>query len=113
MAAEDEKIIRTLNLVDVFSNLDDVQLAKIAPRFKILTLEPWQPLFVNRDAEDDFYIVQSGSVFVSNETKEDDLKRINPGEYFIEEELLYGHSEEAYITTDVTSELLMLEESEF
>lgn len=113
MAAEDEKIIRTLNLVDVFSNLDDVQLAKIAPRFKILTLEPWQPLFVNRDAEDDFYIVQSGSVFVSNETKEDDLKRINPGEYFIEEELLYGHSEDAYITTDVTSELLMLEESEF
>lgn len=113
MAPEDDKTFRSLRLVDVFSDLDDDQLAKIAPRFKIMGLEPYQPLFINRDAEDDFYIVQSGSVFVSSESEEGEQERINPGEYFIEEELLYGHSEDAYITTDVTSELLLLEETDF
>jgi hypothetical protein len=113
MAPEDDKTIRSLRLVDVFSDLDDVQLARIAPRFKTMMLEPWQPLFINRDAEDDFYIIQSGSIFISDESDEGEPERIKPGEYFIEEEFLYGHSEDAYITTDVSTELLLLEEIDF
>lgn len=113
MAPENDRTLRLLSQIDIFSDLDDVQLAKIAPRFKILKIEPWQPLFINRDAEDNFYIVQSGSVFVSDESEQDEPERINPGEYFTEEELLYGHSEDAYITSDVTTELLLLEEIDF
>jgi hypothetical protein len=113
MAPEGDKTIRALNLINVFSDLDDVQLAQIASKFKTLRLEPWQPLFTNREAEDDFYIVQSGSVFVSDDSEEEERERISPGEYFIEEALLYGHPEDAYITTDVTTELLLLEEAEF
>lgn len=113
MAPEGDKTIRALNLIDVFSDLDEVQLAKIASRFKTIRLEPWQPLFIHREPEDDFYIVQSGSVFVSDDSEEEEPERINPGEYFIEEALLYGRSEGAYITTDVTTELFLLEEVEF
>ncbi|UCF28963.1 MAG: cyclic nucleotide-binding domain-containing protein [Chloroflexota bacterium] len=113
MAPEGDKTIRALNLIDVFSDLDEVQLAKIASRFKTIRLEPWQPLFTHREPEDDFYIVQSGSVFVSDDSEEEEPERINPGEYFIEEALLYGRSEGAYITTDVTTELFLLEEVEF
>lgn len=113
MTPEGDKTIRALNLIDVFSDLNDVQVAKIASKFKTLRLEPWQPLFINRDAEDDFYIIQSGSIFVSDDSEDDEQERIGPGEYFIEEALLYGHPEDAYITTDVTTELLLLEETEF
>ncbi len=113
MAPEGDKTFRALNLIDVFSDLDEVQLAKIASRFKTIRLEPWQPLFIHREPEDDFYIVQSGSVFVSDDSEEQEPERINPGEYFIEEALLYGRSEGAYITTDVTTELFLLEEVEF
>ena len=113
MTPEGDKTVRALNLIEVFSDLDDVQVAKIASRFKTFKLEPWQPLFTNREAEDDLYIVQSGSVFVAHDSEEEQRERIGPGEYFIEEALLYGHPEDAYITTDVTTELLVLEEAEF
>jgi len=113
MTPEGDKTIRALKMIEVFSDLDDVQVAKIASRFKTLQLEPWQPLFTNRESEDDFYIVQSGSVFISHDSEEKERERIGPGEYFIEEALLYGHPEDAYITTDVTTELLLLEEAEF
>ncbi len=108
-----DRTIRTLNQIEIFSNLNEEQVAKIASRFKILKLEPWQPLFTGRVPEDDFYIVQSGSVFVTSGEEEEDRKKIKPGEFFLEEELLYGQPETAYITTDEETELLLLEETEF
>ena len=113
MTPESDKILRSLNLVDIFSDLDDDQLEIIASRFGILRLEPGQPLFVDRKAEDDFYIVQYGSVFITGEVEESDQRRIHPGEYFLEDELLFGHSENAYITTGEATELLHLEGAEF
>ncbi len=113
MTPEGDKTIRFLNLVEIFNDLNDEQMARIASRFKILRLEPLQPLFTDREAEDDFYIVQSGRVYVAGEVEDDDQEKIGPGEFFIEEALLYGHPENAYITTDVATELLLLEETEF
>ena len=83
MTPEGEKILRTLNFIEMFSELGDDQLASIASRFKLLRLEPWQPLFTDREAEEDFYIVQSGSVFVSGGEEVGDPVRIHPGEFFI------------------------------
>lgn len=113
MTPEGEKILQTLNLVEMFNEIDDDQLAIIASRFKLLRLEPWQPLFTDREAEDDFYIVQSGSVFVSDGEEDSIQERIRPGGYFIEEAVLYPHTENAFITTDETTELLHLEEADF
>jgi hypothetical protein len=113
MTPEGERILHSLKLVEIFNDLDDDQLATIASRFKILRLEPWQPLFTDREAEDDFYIVQSGSVFITGEVEDSDHERIRPGEYFLEEAMLYGHTENAYITTDEATELLHLEGAEF
>ncbi|MBE9475226.1 MAG: cyclic nucleotide-binding domain-containing protein [Chloroflexi bacterium] len=113
MTPESDQILRSLNLVEIFNDLDDDQLATIASRFKILRLEPWQPLFTDREAEDDFYIVQSGSLFIAGEVEDSDQERIRPGEYFLEEAMLYGHTENAYITTDEETELLHLEGAEF
>jgi len=113
MTPEVEKISYSLNLVEIFKDLDDDQLATIAARFKILRLEPWQPLFTDREAEDDFYIVQSGSVFITGEVEDSDHERIRPGGYFLEEAMLYGHTENACITTDEATELLHLEGAEF
>jgi hypothetical protein len=113
MTPEVEKISHSLNLVEIFKDLDDDQLATIAARFKILRLEPWQPLFTDREAEDDFYIVQSGSVFITGEVEDSDHERIHPGGYFLEEAMLYGHTENACITTDEATELLHLEGAEF
>jgi hypothetical protein len=113
MTSEGDRSIRILNQIEIFSDLDEVQVAKIAPRFKSLSFEPGQPLFTGRVPEDDFYIVQSGSIFVTGEGESEDRKKIGPGEYFIEEELLFGHSEDAYITTDEATDLLLLEETEF
>ncbi len=113
MTPESDQILRSLNLVEIFNDLDHDQLATIASRFKILRLEPWQPLFKDREAEDDFYIVQSGSLFIAGEVEDSDQERIHPGEYFLEEEMLSGHTENAYITTDKATELLHLEGAEF
>ncbi len=113
MTPEGEKILRTLKFIDMFSEFDGDQLSNIASRFKILHLEPWQPLFTDREAEEDFYIVQSGSIFVAGGEEVSDQVRIHPGEYFIEEAMLYQQAEDAYITTDEVTELLFLEEAEF
>lgn len=113
MASEGEKILSTLNFIEMFSEIDDDQLAVIASRFKILRLEPWQPLFTDREAEEDFYIVQSGSIFVSGGEEVSEQVRIHPGEYFIEDAMLYRQAGDAYITTDEATELLYLEEAEF
>ncbi len=113
MTSEGDRSIRTLNQIEIFGGLDEEQVARIAPRFKSLSLEPWQPLFTGRVPEDDFYIVQSGSVFVTGEEEGEVRKKIGPGEFFIEEELLYGQSENAYITTDEATDLMLLEETEF
>jgi hypothetical protein len=113
MFPEGDKPVHFLNQLDIFSELNIEQVTEIASRFKSLRLEPWRHLFADREAEDDFYIVQSGNVFVIDEEEEIELKKIGPGEYFIEEALLYGRSENAYITTDKTTDLLLLEETEF
>ena len=113
MLPESDRTFRVLNQLDMFSDLNNEQMADIASRFKILRLEPGQPLFTGRDPEDDLYVVQSGNIFVFDEKEEGEREIIGPREYFIEEALLYGHSENAYITTDTTTDLLLLEETEF
>ena len=113
MTPERDKILHTLSQVEIFSALNDEQLAAIAPRFNILFLEPWQPLFVDRDAVEDFYIVQSGKVFIYDELEEEQQDPIIPGGHFIEETYLYGHDEHVYISTDQPTELLHIDEVGF
>jgi hypothetical protein len=102
-----------LRNVSIFDDLSDDQLAEISPRFTELKLEPWQPLFSDREPEEDFYIILSGKVLISDGLEEGDQSRLSPGDFFIEEELLYGQPVNACITTDEPTELLHLETGEF
>jgi hypothetical protein len=113
MTAEHEKKFRSLRNVSIFDDLSDDQLAEISPRFTELKLEPWQPLFSDREPEEDFYIILSGKVLISDGLEEGDQSRLSPGDFFIEEELLYGQPVNACITTDEPTELLHLETGEF
>ena len=113
MSDQGERRIRSLRNIPIFDELSDDQLAELSARFTELKLEPWQPLFSDREAEEDFYIVLSGKVFTSDEDDESDQVRHTPGEYFVEEEMLYGQPLNAFITTDEPTELLHLETGEF
>jgi len=54
MNPEVDDKFRLISQVEVFQDLDDEQLAEIAPRFTVMHLEPWQPLFADRNAVEDF-----------------------------------------------------------
>lgn len=110
--AEDNRI-RLLSQVEVFQDLSTEQLAEIAPRFSVISLEPWQPLFTGREAVEDFYILQTGKVFIKIGEGDEQYEPISPGGYFIEESYLYDHPVEAYITTDQPAELLHLDEIDY
>lgn len=113
MVPEGDRKIRLLSEVEVFQDLSDEQLAEIAPRFEIITLEPWQPLFTRRDPAEDFYIVHSGRVFIFDEDGDQQQNPIGPGGYFVEEAYLYDHPAQAYITSDQPAELLHIDEIEY
>ena len=110
--AEDHRL-RLLSQVDVFQDLSDEQLAEIAPRFAVINLEPWQPLFSDRDAMEDFYVVQSGKVFIHQGQGDEQHDPIGPGGHFIEESYLYDHPPEAFITSDQPTELLHIDEIDY
>lgn len=113
MSSSVDPNFQVLRGVRIFDDLNNAQLSVIASRFRQLSLEPLQPLFVDREAEDDFYIIQSGSVFIAGEEDKVQHSKLSHGDFFIEEEMLYGHSEDAYITTEEPTKLLFLEEAEF
>ncbi|GAG78227.1 unnamed protein product, partial [marine sediment metagenome] len=113
MTPEHEKKFRSLRNVSIFDDFSDEQLTEISSRFTELKLEPWQPLFSDREPEEDFYIILSGRVIISDGLEEGEQQKLSPGDFFIEEELLYGQPVNAYITTDEPTELLHLETGEF
>lgn len=113
MMAEQIDIKRSLMSVDIFRGLSEAQISVIAAWFKEVKIEPWQPLFSDRDPEEDFYIIQTGKVFVAVGDQEDVSTILSAGEHFTEADLLFGHPDTAYITTDQPTHLLMLEAREF
>ena len=113
MTSLDTDRLRLLSQVDVFQDLSSEQLAEIATRFSTITLEPWLPLFSDRDAMEDFYIVQSGGIFISLGEGDEQLEPIGPGGQFIEESYLYDHPPEAFITCSQPTELLHLDEVDY
>ena len=78
-----------------------------------MTLEPWQPLFSDRDAMEDLYIVQSGRVFIKIGEGDEQIEPIGMGGHFIEESYLYDHPAEAFITSDQPVELLHMDEIDY
>jgi hypothetical protein len=108
MSVSHEYVVRALKQVDIFSEFTDEQIADAAVKFSVLELEPGQHLFVNREPQEDFYIILKGKVFIRDGQETGHEKIQQAGDYFIEEALLYGQNEEAYITTDEPTELLFL-----
>jgi hypothetical protein len=104
---------RYLMDVEIFNDLTEEQIAEIATWFLEVKLEPWQPLFSERDPEEDFYIIQSGRIFVYVGKEEEDRRVLSAGEYFTETDLLFGHPDTAYITSDQPTQLLMIEARQF
>ena len=105
--------LRLISQVEVFQDLNEEQLAEIAARFSVIQLDPWQQLATARDAVEDFYIVSSGKVFINDGEGDQQHEPINPAGYFIEESYLYDHPAGAYITTDLPTELLHIDEIDF
>lgn len=113
MTPELDQKLRVLSGVEAFQDLSVDQMVEIATRFAVITLDPWEPLYTNRDAVEDFYVVQSGRVFIRGTDGEEIQDSIGPGGHFIEETYLYDHPEGAYITSDQPTELLHLDEIDF
>lgn len=113
MIPEQDDKFRILSQVEVFQDLSDEQLVAIAPRFGSIILEPWQPLFTDRDAVEDFYIVKSGKVFIYDQVGDQQIDPVGPGRYFVEETYLYSQPEGAIITSDQQTELLYLDEVDY
>jgi uncharacterized membrane protein YdbT with pleckstrin-like domain len=113
MIANREYVVRALKQIDIFSELNDDQIGEIASKFSVLELEPSQHLFSDREPQEDFYIVIKGKLFVSDGGEQGEKKTQLAGDYFNEEELLYGQIEDAYITTDEPSEVFHLNGRDF
>jgi hypothetical protein len=113
MPPQEDNKLPLLSQVEVFQDLSEEQLAEIAPRFSVMNLEPWQRLFSDRDAMEDFYIVQSGKVFINQGEGDEQHDPIGPGGHFIEEYYLYDHPSEAFITSDQATELLHIDEIDY
>jgi hypothetical protein len=113
MTPQEDNKLPLLSQVEVFQDLSEEQLAEIAPRFAVINLEPWQRLFSDRDAMEDFYIVQSGIVFINQGEGDEQHDPIGPGGHFIEESYLYDHPPEAFITSDQPTELLHIDEIDY
>jgi len=113
MTPQEDNKLPLLSQVEVFQDLSEEQLAEIAPRFVVMNLEPWQRLFSDRDAMEDFYIVQSGKVFINKGEGDEQHDPIGPGGHFIEESYLYDHPPEAFITSDQPTELLHIDEIDY
>ena len=113
MTPEEINRLRLLSTVEIFQDLSEEQLKEIASRFTVMTLEPWQPLFSDRDAMEDLYIVQSGRVFIKIGEGDEQIEPIGMGGHFIEESYLYDHPAEALITSDQPVELLHMDEIDY
>lgn len=113
MTESPEYVVRALNQVEIFRELSQEQIVEAAKKFAVLELEPGQHLFANREPQEDFYIVIKGKVFVHDGQEGGHEKIQQAGDHFIEEGLLYGQDETAYITTDEPTELFSLSGKNF
>lgn len=111
--ANREYVLRVLRQVDIFGDFDEAQIEEVADKFNLLEFEAGQPLFVDREPGEDFYIVIKGRIIINSGQDEGERKTLSPGDHFIEEELLYGQGEGAAITAAEPSELIHLSEFDF
>ena len=115
MTEDRSGIVPFLKKTELFARLTDEEIARAASKFTLLSLNPSERLFSGRDAEENFYIIRKGRIFLETRLDQVDKEKraLVEGDHFIEEDLLYNQPANAYITTDQPTELLRLESDEY
>jgi voltage-gated potassium channel len=105
-------LVRALRAVPAFSALDETTLCDIVGASSNLVWRAGSPIFEPGDPAEALYIVLSGGVRIVDES-EQDVARLEPGEFFGELSLLRrtSHSKRAEALED--SELMVLPQQPF
>jgi CRP-like cAMP-binding protein len=91
------KKIAFLKSVQLFVKLDDSTLGQIADVMKLVDYEPNERIIKQGEVGDHFYIIQSGTVVVTQGNKE--LTRLSAGSYFGELALISNEPRKATVTS--------------
>jgi CRP-like cAMP-binding protein len=103
--------------IDVFNDLDRVELARLAGSLEARRLSDGQVLFVQGDPGDGLYIVSQGSVTIYTTAEDSASQRqlavLRPGQYFGEIALLVDQPRTASVRALRDAEVLYLERTHF
>ncbi len=108
--------IDLLRAIPLFAKMTDAELTELAKLLRGKTLEANQTLFWMGDAGDDFFIIHSGRVEISQigeDGKENIVAILNAGHFFGELALLDGGRRSATARTKSATELLALSRGDF
>jgi CRP-like cAMP-binding protein len=89
--------IAFLKSVQLFVKLDDSTLGQIADVMKLVDYEPNERIIKQGEVGDHFYLIQSGTVVVTQGSKE--LTRLSTGSYFGELALISNEPRKATVTS--------------
>ena len=112
----EERIVRLLKFVPLFSKLDDNELTQISDQCVKRECSKDQVLFVEEETGQTLFIILKGTVKISrtsDEGKEVILTILKSGDFFGELSLLDGKGRSATVIAMSDTELMMLRRSEF
>lgn len=115
LAAEAPDLLRLLRAVPLLEPLDDLELARLAPRVRRLTFGRGEMVFREGEKGDSFYVIERGEaeVVLEKGSTTKSLGHLAPGSFFGEMSLLAGDPRSASVRalTDLT--LLMIDHGAF
>ncbi len=112
----DERILRLLKFVPLFSKLSESELIQISDQCVKKECQKDQVLFVEEESGQTLFIILKGTVKItrtSDEGKEVILTILKSGDFFGELSLLDGKGRSATVIAMAETELLLLRRSEF
>jgi cAMP-dependent protein kinase regulator len=103
--------IAFLKTVQLFVKLSDVTLGQIADVMRLVTYEPNERIIKQGEVGDQFYIIQKGSVVITQGNKE--LTRLLSGGYFGELALISNEPRKATVTALTTLQCYTIDKPTF
>jgi diguanylate cyclase (GGDEF)-like protein len=106
----------TLRGIDIFSGIEEAELAALAAKMRRRSYEPGETVFREGEAGDELFVVSSGLVSVSVRTgdaEDIELSRMGPGAFFGEMAILERALRSATCSAVERTECLVLEADDF
>lgn len=115
MAVDLFQIVEFIRGIYLFRGLSTLELERVASQFTLQAYKPGQRIFSEGDAGDAFYIILGGRVISSHATEngEEIVGRLETGDFFGEEALLYERPRSTSATAEGNVELLSLDYAHF